>query len=135
MAKVIHIPRVGNISFPDEMNDNAIANAASEAHGEASLVAVMNFVQGDPAFRKMKPSEAYKNLQAVAEILEKYPSLVRAIDVGMTKVSSPSARTSGPPAPQAPAPAQQQTGESDQTSLPSEPPSANADNSTTEGEQ
>jgi hypothetical protein len=132
MAKVIAIPRVGNISFPDEISDQEIAAAASEAHGKAMLSAVMRFVQADQSFRKLPASEAYKQLAAVAGILEKYPRLIRAIDAGMAKVSNPTAIASAAQRTQAPAPPS--TAEQSLSETPSEPPSANAGNSTTNEE-
>jgi len=131
MAKQVHIPKIGVVQFPDGMDDNAIASAASEAHGRASLLAVMNFVQRDPAFRSMAPSEAYKQLAAVSGILEKYPSLIRAIDVGMASIPNATAR--GPQGKPQARQSAKGSGTSVGTALPaSEPPNTNGDNSTTE---
>ncbi len=82
MPKVISIPRVGNVQFPDEMGDQDIAQASGEVHDKAVLADVLRFAAQDPSFQGMKDSEVHKQIGSIAAVLEKFPRLIHALDAG-----------------------------------------------------
>lgn len=103
MPKVVQVPKVGNIQFPDEMPDDQVAQASGDAHTKALLEGVMKFMEDDPAFQEVGVSEKHKALAGIAQTLEQFPRLAQAVDAGMSQVtSSPNATVPGRQGTQAP---------------------------------
>jgi hypothetical protein len=86
MSKIVHIPKVGHISFPDEMKDEEISKAASKLHSDARSAGISKFMENDPAHQGMSHAEKLKALSTIAALHEKYPRLADAVDKGMGQV-------------------------------------------------
>ena len=91
MPKVVTVPKIGDVAFPDGMSDQEIAQAAGGAHDNALTAGVSKFMESDPAIQGLKTSEKQKALSSISQLLEKYPRLAEAVDKGMSQVSAPAA--------------------------------------------
>jgi hypothetical protein len=83
----IHIPKVGDVAFPDEMNGDEVAQAAGELHSKALTDSVSKFMEADPEIQGMKTSEKHKALALIAQMLEKHPLLAQAVDAGINQIT------------------------------------------------
>jgi hypothetical protein len=83
MSKLIHIPKIGHVEFPDNMPDQEIAKHASRLHSDARSAVVSKFMENDPAHTGMSHSERLKALSTITGLLEKYPRLADAVDKGI----------------------------------------------------
>lgn len=100
MAKIVHIPKVGHIQFPDEMKDEEIGDAASKLHDDARNASISKFMEEDPAIQGLSHAAKLKELSTIAAMHEKYPRLADAVDKGMGLVTSSASETSsGQPSP------------------------------------
>lgn len=88
MSKLIHIPKIGHVEFPDEMDDKEIAEHASNAHTNARAEGITQFMQADPALKGLPHSQRLKELSAIATLMEKYPRLADAADKGIEAATS-----------------------------------------------
>lgn len=88
MPKLVHIPKIGHISFPDEMKDEEINEAAGRLHDDARSAGISKFMENDPAHQGMSHAEKLKALAGIAAMHEKYPRLAEAVDKGMEHVSA-----------------------------------------------
>jgi len=83
MPKLVHIPKVGHVSFPDTMKDEEINEAAGRIHDDARSAGISKFMENDPAHAGMSHSERLKALSTITGLLEKYPRLADAVDKGI----------------------------------------------------
>lgn len=88
MPKLVHIPKIGHVEFPDGMEDEAITKAASQLHANARNEGISKFMEGDPAIQGLPHSQKLKELATIAALHEKYPRLADAVDKGMGLVTS-----------------------------------------------
>lgn len=88
MPKLVHIPKIGHIEFPDEMKDGDIAKAASLLHSNKRGEEISKFMETDPALQGLPHSQRLKELSTIAALHEKYPRLADAVDKGMGLVTS-----------------------------------------------
>jgi|GEM_PF-3866683 len=86
MPKLIHIPKIGHVEFPDNMADADIAKHASRLHSDARSAGISRFMENDPAHQGMSHSERLKALSIITGLMEKYPRLADAVDKGMGQV-------------------------------------------------
>lgn len=93
MAKIVHIPKVGHIQFPDEMQDEAIGKAATKLHADARNAGISKFMEDDPAIQGLSHAAKLKELSTIAAMHEKYPRLSDAVDRGMGLVTSSTSET------------------------------------------
>lgn len=98
MPKLVHIPKVGHVSFPDTMKDEEINEAAGRIHDDARSAGISKFMENDPAHAGMSHAEKLKALANIASLHEKYPRLAEAVDKGMEHVSPSMLNASTPPA-------------------------------------
>ena len=84
MSKLVHIPKIGHVEFPDEMQDKEIAEHASNLHSNALNEGISKFMGADPAIQGLPHSQKLKELSAIATLMEKYPRLAAAVDKGIT---------------------------------------------------
>ncbi len=87
MSKLIHIPKIGHVEFPDEMEEKQIIEHASRLHADARNAGISKFMESDPALQGLTHSEKLKELAAIAAMHEKYPRLADAVDKGMGSVT------------------------------------------------
>jgi hypothetical protein len=87
MPKLIHIPKIGHVEFPDNMPDGEIAKHASRLHSDARSAGISRFMENDPAHQGMSHSERLKALSTITGLMEKYPRLADAVDKGMGQVT------------------------------------------------
>jgi hypothetical protein len=87
MPKLVHIPKIGHVSFPDGMKDEEINEAAGRLHDDARNAGISKFMENDPAHQGMSHAEKLKALANIAAMHEKYPRLADAVDKGMKHVS------------------------------------------------
>lgn len=116
MSKLIHIPKVGHVEFPDGMDDKEIAEHASNAHTNARAEGITKFMQADPALQGLPHSQRLKELSVIASMMEKYPRLADAVDKGIEATSQASEQTTSSPSTtqtQQQQPSEQQSGASD----------------------
>ena len=97
MPKLVHIPKIGHVSFPDGMKDEEIGEAAGRLHDDARSAGISKFMENDPAHHGMSHAEKLKALATIATLHEKYPRLAEAVDKGMEHVS-PSMLSASPQA-------------------------------------
>jgi hypothetical protein len=90
MPKIISIPRVGNIQFPDGMSDGEIAKVAGETHDAKVIGRVVKFMRDDPQMRDLSISAFHKEMSTISALLEKYPRLALAAYEGIGKFNSQS---------------------------------------------
>ncbi len=83
MAKIVHIPLIGHVNFPDGMEDGQITEAAARLHDDARNAAISKFMENDPTIKSLSHSEKLKALATIAAMLEKYPRLAEAVHKGM----------------------------------------------------
>lgn len=83
MAKLIEIPKIGHVEFPDEMEDVDIAKHAGRLHADARNAGISKFMESDPALQGLTHSQKLKELATIAAMHEKYPRLADAVDRGM----------------------------------------------------
>lgn len=88
MSKLVHIPKVGHVSFPDTMKDEEINDAAGRIHDDARSAGISKFMENDPAHQGMSHAEKLKALATIASLHEKYPRLAEAVDKGMEHVTA-----------------------------------------------
>lgn len=88
MPKQVHIPKVGHVEFPDEMDDGAIGKAASQLHSNARNAEISQFMEQDPSLQGLPHSQKLKELASIAAMHEKYPRLAQAVEHGMVHVSA-----------------------------------------------
>lgn len=88
MPKTVHIPKVGHVEFPDEMDDNAIGKAAAGLHSNARAEGISTFMGQDPAIQGLPHSQKLKELSAISALMEKYPRLAHAVDTGIEALTS-----------------------------------------------
>jgi hypothetical protein len=88
MPKIVHIPKIGHVEFPDEMKDEDISAAASKLHGDARNAGISKFMESDPAITGLSHAQKLKELSTIAALHEKYPRLADAVDKGMGSVTS-----------------------------------------------
>lgn len=86
--KLIHIPKIGHVEFPDEMEDKEIADHASNLHADARNAGISKFMESDEALQGLTHSQKLKELSTIAALHEKYPRLADAVDRGMSLVTS-----------------------------------------------
>lgn len=86
MPKLVHIPMIGHVSFPDEMKDGEINEAASRLHDDKRNAAISKFMENDPAHQGMSHGEKLKALAGIAAMHEKYPRLAEATHKGITSI-------------------------------------------------
>ncbi len=51
MAKIVHIPLIGHVNFPDGMEDGQITEAAARLHDDARNAAISKFMENDPTIK------------------------------------------------------------------------------------
>ena len=83
MPKLVHIPKIGHVSFPDGMKDEEITEAAGRLHDDARSAVVSRFMENDPAHTGMSHSERLKALSTITGLFEKYPRLAEVVDKGI----------------------------------------------------
>jgi hypothetical protein len=88
MPKIIQIPKVGAVQFPDEMSDHDITQASDELHNKALADAVSKFMEADPTIQALKTSDKHKALASIADLLEKHPLLAQAVDAGIEQLKA-----------------------------------------------
>ena len=88
MPKLVHIPKIGHVSFPDGMKDEEIGEAAGRLHDDVRSAGISKFMENDPAHQGMSHAEKLKALANIAAMHEKYPRLAEAVDHGMKHVSA-----------------------------------------------
>lgn len=88
MSKLVHIPKIGHVEFPDEMEDKEIAEHATNLHADARNAGISKFMGSDPALQGLTHSQRLKELSTIAALHEKYPRLAEAVDKGMGLVTS-----------------------------------------------
>jgi hypothetical protein len=88
MAKVIQIPKVGNIQFPDNMNDSDIQQAAGELHDRAAQKEIEVLLQFLSRAVSGTPSDRFKKLSGIAQILEQNPVMVELAIAGLRAIST-----------------------------------------------
>jgi len=86
MPKLIHIPKIGHVSFPDGMRDEEIAKHASRLHADARNAGISKFMEHDPAHNGLSHAELLKALANISSLLEKYPRLADAVDRGISSM-------------------------------------------------
>jgi hypothetical protein len=91
MPKVVTVPKIGDVAFPDGMSDQEIAQAAGEAHDNALTAGVSKFMESDPTIQGLKTSEKLNALSSITQLLERFPRLAEAVDKGMSQVTAPAA--------------------------------------------
>lgn len=97
MSKIVHIPKVGHIAFPDEMEDGAIGKAAQQLHADARNAGISKFMEDDPAIQGLSHAAKLKELSTIAAMHEKYPRLADAVDRGMGLFTSSVSETPNEP--------------------------------------
>lgn len=112
MSKLIHIPKVGHVEFPDGMDDKEIAEHASNAHTNARAEGITKFMQADPAIQGLPHSQRLKELSAIATLMEKYPRLADAVDKGIEAISQTGEQSNESPSQTAPDQQQEQSAQS-----------------------
>ncbi len=97
MSKIVHIPKIGHVEFPDEMDDGAITQAAGDLHSNARNEGISKFMGEDPAVKGLPHSQKLKEMSTIAGLMEKYPRLADAVDKGIDTISQAGAQNpSGP---------------------------------------
>jgi hypothetical protein len=86
MPKLINIPKIGHVSFPDGMQDSEIAKHASRLHSDARNAGISKFMENDPAHHGLSHAERLKALANISSLMEKYPRLADAVDRGKAQV-------------------------------------------------
>jgi len=97
--KLVHIPKIGHVEFPDGMEDKEIAEHASNLHADARNAGISKFMESDPALQGLTHSQKLKELSTIAALHEKYPRLAEATDKGMQFVTSSPSNEQGPAKP------------------------------------
>jgi hypothetical protein len=85
MPKLVNVPKLGLVSFPDDMSDEDIAKHIAPHHAEVVMQSIMQFMRTDPQLATMTHSQFHKEMASVATMLEKYPRLALAVDKGIQK--------------------------------------------------
>lgn len=88
MPRVIAIPRVGNVQFPDGMSDDEIAKISGDTHDAKVLGSVVKFMRDDPKMHDLSISAFHKEMATISMFLEKYPRLALAAFEGIGKLNS-----------------------------------------------
>jgi hypothetical protein len=85
MPKLVFVPKLGHVSFPDDMSDEDIAKHVAPHHAEAVMQSIMAFMRKDRQLSTMTHSAFHREMASVATMLEKYPRMAMALDAGITK--------------------------------------------------
>jgi hypothetical protein len=84
MARVVAIPKVGAVQFPDSMSDQDVQNASQAVHEDASrkeIAAIIHYVADRT--QSTKVSEHLKVAHTIATVLETFPALADLAGAGL----------------------------------------------------
>jgi hypothetical protein len=84
MARIVAIPKVGNLHIPDHVSDGEVQSASRAVHEDAlrrEIGSIVAFVADHSS--AVKVSDHLKNGHEIAAILEKFPALAHLAGVGL----------------------------------------------------
>lgn len=93
MKRIVSIPNVGNVAFPDHMSDADVSAASQNLHGQGQKAGLEKVLQA-LVRTEGGGSQAYKKVGDVAQVLEQTPALLQLAIAGLD-ASSQAATTGG----------------------------------------
>ena len=84
MKRIVEIPRVGNVAFPDHMSDAEVSSASKRLHDRASpQLGIEDVLQALIKTEKGPSSKAHQKMAEVAQLLEQNPALLQLAIAGL----------------------------------------------------
>ena len=108
MKRIVHIPNMGHVAFPDHMSDQDVSGAAQRLHQQANPKGIEDVIQALVKTEQGPSSKTHEKMAMVAQTLEQNPALLQLAIAGLGASQNQPATGNAPAQPAQQEPPQQQ---------------------------